>query len=172
MSWNVFVRMETHVVLLTVIMYLLHNYSCLWLSQVHPSWTKTEQQHHLLWVFRTNWAACGLPGARGGQGPDCPPPTRRPWDQPHLSIWDEITAAGQEVRPAHTIVLWQYVKSTLAFYWMVNSLKYPCRFYSFICFCSHPFSLPYFPFWVFPALYWYSEFIVILSPCHNMLIIP
>lgn len=71
---------------------------CLWMIQAHPCWPKPEQQHYHLWVFRGTWAASGLPGACGGQGPDCPSTTGRPGDQPDLSIWNEITASGQEVR--------------------------------------------------------------------------
>lgn len=71
---------------------------CLWMIQAHPCWAKPEQQHYHLWVFRRTWAACGLPGACGYQGPDCPSTTGRPGDQPYLSIWDKITASRQEVR--------------------------------------------------------------------------
>lgn len=65
--------------------------------QAHPCWPKPEQQHYHLWVFRRTWAARGLPGACGGQGPDCSSTTGRLGNQPDLSIWNEITASGQEV---------------------------------------------------------------------------
>lgn len=88
---------------------------CLWSFQAHPCWSKPEQQLNHLWVFRGTWAARGLPGARGGQSPAHPPTTRRPGDQPHLSIRNQVTAAGKEVRAAlctesvpHINDLWGY----------------------------------------------------------------
>lgn len=67
--------------------------------QEHPLGADAAHHHPDHGLRRALRPACGLPGARGGPHLHLAPPPRRPPDPPDLSLGDQVSASGKEVRP-------------------------------------------------------------------------
>lgn len=101
---------------------------CVHLVQVHPSGSEVQQQHHEHGLRWTERSSRHVSGTRAGACAHRSSSQRRPGDQPHLTVWDTISAASSEVQAVYIYVQLHIYCFILVSFWFWNFNLIVCVF--------------------------------------------